>query len=304
LLLTQNDFARRNALLRSMTGYGGSERTDGDRRIRIDIKSVNQRFLDLQIKAPRLLLPVEDRIRKAVQSRLARGRVTVFVDWRDAGETAVALNPLAARKLVSDLRRLGEELSLPGDVDLRSLSAFPQIFDQDGESREADELWTALEPAVAEALDRLVTMREAEGRELHADLVSRLAAIESIVLGVEEAAPSVTEALREKVLTRIKALVDGAVQVDEARIAQEAAVAAERSDFAEEIVRLKAHVTQARECLASDESSGKRLNFLAQEMHREANTIGSKTSDVDISVTVVTLKEEVERFREQVQNVE
>ena len=133
---------------------------------------------------------------------------------------------------------------------------------------------------------------------------SRLAAIGSIVGSVEESAPRVTEVLREKVLSRLRALVDGAVSVDETRIAQEAAVAAERADFAEEIVRLKAHVTQACEGLASDDPSGKRLNFLAQEMHREANTIGSKTADADISVTVVTLKEEIERFREQVQNVE
>ncbi len=291
-------------MLRSMTGYGGSERTDGERRIRIDVRSVNQRFLDLQVKAPRLLLPVEGRIRKAVESRLARGRVTVFIDWRDAGETAVALNLVAARKLVSDLRKLGNDLAIPGDVDLRSLSAFPQIFDQEGESHEADELWAALEPAVAEALDRLVAMREAEGRELHADLDSRLAAIRSIVGSVEESAPRVTEVLREKVLSRLRALVDGAVSIDETRIAQEAAVAAERADFAEEIVRLKAHVAQACESLTSDDPSGKRLNFLAQEMHREANTIGSKTADADISVTVVTLKEEIERFREQVQNVE
>lgn len=291
-------------MLRSMTGYGGSERTDGERRIRVDVRSVNHRFLDLQTRAPRLLMPVEDRIRRAVEARLARGRVTVFVDWRDAGEAALALNRAAARKLVADLRGLGEELGLPGDVDLRALSSFPQIFDQDIESRQADELWRALEPAMTEALDRLVAMREAEGRELLADLDRRLSSVEGILARVEESAPRATEATKERVLSKIRALVNGVVQIDDSRMAQEAAVAAERADFSEEVVRLKAHVTQARACLRDDGPSGKRLNFLAQEMHREANTIGSKTADVDISVTVVTLKEEIERLREQVQNIE
>ena len=291
-------------MLRSMTGYGGSERTDGERRIRIDVRSVNHRFLDIQMKAPRLLLSIEDRIRKAVESRLARGRVTVFVDWRGGGEGDLVINRHAARKLVSDLRELAGELSLSDELDLSSLSAFPQIFDQDGGSGEADDLWDVVEPAVSEALERLVAMRETEGRALHADLESRVAGIENILGKLEEAAPRATEALRDRVLTKIRALIEDSVAVDETRIAQEAAVAAERSDFCEELVRLRAHLTQARECLANEEPTGKRLNFLAQEMHREANTIGSKTSDVDISVTAVELKEEIERFREQVQNVE
>ena len=291
-------------MLRSMTGYGGSERTDGERRIRVDVRAVNHRFLDVQTRAPRVLLPVEDRIRKAVESRLARGRVTVFVDWRDEDAGLIALNRAAARRLVNDLRALGDELGLSGDIDLRSLSSFPQILDQEAASQAADELWGALRPSIDEALDQLVAMREAEGKELKADLEAHLSAIESVMAAVEESAPRVTELLKERVLAKIKALLDTAVQMDEARLAQEAAVAAERSDFSEEVVRLKAHAAQARECLAADDPSGKRLNFLAQEMHREANTIGSKTADVDISVAVVTLKEEIERFREQVQNVE
>lgn len=291
-------------MLRSMTGYGGSERTVGERSVRVDVRSVNQRFLDVQIKAPRILLPVEDRIKKAVEARLDRGRVTVFIDWRDGGGATVALNLAAARSLVRELRELGKELSLSGDLDLSTLSAFPQIFESTEAGEQADELWAFIEPALTRSLDDLVAMREAEGRDLHVELRGRLDSIAAIVSSIEEAAPGVTSVLKEKVVTRIRELMDGVVPLDEARLVQEAAMAAERADFTEEVVRLRAHESQAAECLGSGEPSGKRLNFLVQEMHREANTIGSKTSDTDISVAVVALKEEIEKFREQVQNVE
>ncbi len=291
-------------MLRSMTGYGGSEGTDGGRSVRVDVRSVNQRFLDIQVKAPRLVLPVEDRIRKAVEGRLARGRVTVFIDWRETGESSVVLNAAAARGLVRDLRELGAELSLPGDLDLSALAVFPQIFESTESGRDADDLWAFLSPALTRALDDLVSMREAEGRDLYAELSSRLDSIADIVTSVEAVAPEIRVALKERVLTRITDLLEGIAPVDEARLAQEAAMAADRADFTEEVVRLKAHRSQARDCLEGDAPSGKRLNFLVQEMHREANTIGSKTADTEVSTAVIVLKEEIEKFREQVQNVE
>jgi len=291
-------------VLRSMTGYGGSERTDGERSVRVDVRSVNQRFLDVQIKAPRLLLPVEDRMRKAVEVRLARGRVTVFIDWRGGGGTAVSLNVAAARSLVSELRALGRDLSLPGDLDLSALATFPQIFESSEGGEEADKLWAFVEPALSRALDDLVAMREAEGRELHTELRARLDSIAAIVSTVEETAPGVAETLRDRVMTRIRELMEGVAPIDDARLLQEAAVAAERADFTEEVVRLRAHESQAALCLDSDEPMGKRLNFLVQEMHREANTMGSKTADTEVSGAVILLKEEIEKFREQVQNVE
>jgi uncharacterized protein (TIGR00255 family) len=291
-------------VLRSMTGYGGSERSDGERTVRVDVRSVNQRFLDVQVKAPRALLPVEDRIRKGVESRLARGRVTVFVDWRGGSGEAVTLNSAAARGLVAGLRELGRELSLPGDLDLSALAAFPQIFESDAGGDDADELWAFVEPALSRALDDLVAMRDAEGRELLAELRARLDSISSIVSTIEEAAPRVTVELKDKVVARITELMAGVAPIDDTRLVQEAAVAAERADFTEEVVRLKAHGSQAALCLDSEEPMGKRLNFLVQEMHREANTIGSKTADTEVSTAVIALKEEIEKFREQVQNVE
>ena len=292
-------------MLRSMTGYGSSERTDGGQRIRVELKSVNQRFLDIQIKAPRVLLQIEDRLRQKIESRLARGRVTVYVEWRNQGEAGAAtVNPRAAKKLVEELRDLKDRLSLPGDVDLATLSRFPQLFESDGETPEAEAVWGAFEPVLATALDELVARRESEGGKLNDDLSGRLGTIADIVADIEAAVPEATAALRQRQTEKIRALLDEAMPIDETRLAQELAIAAERSDFTEEIVRLRAHLSHASETLSSGEPVGKRLNFLVQEMHREANTIGSKTADVGVSSTVVNLKEEIEKVREQIQNVE
>jgi len=292
-------------LLRSMTGYGSSERAGEGRRIRAELKSVNQRFLDVQVKAPRFLLQVEDRIRQLVESSLARGRVTVYIDWRaDAENASPTVNAVAAERLVKELRHLRDELQLTGDVDLGVLSRFPQVFENDAATPEADEVWRALEPVLTPALKELLAMRVAEGAELLDDFNGRIAAIGTIVDEIEKSAPAAAEAARERVAERVRTIIAERVPVDEARIAQELAILAERSDFTEEIVRLKAHLTHVTQTLSSDEPVGKRLNFLVQELHREANTIGSKTGDVGISSTVVSLKEEIEKLREQVQNVE
>ena len=291
-------------MLRSMTGYGGSERADGSRSVRVEVRSVNQRFLDVQVKSPRQLLPIEDRIRKATEARLSRGKVSVYIDWRESGESSVALNAGAARALVANLRELGRELGIEGDVDMATLASFPQILEPQNGGRDADELWSFVEPALADALDGLVAMREAEGAELETELKKRLDAIARIVGSIEGKADGVVVALKERVETKMRELLENVATIDESRIAQEAASAAERADFTEEMVRLRAHESQAREALERTEATGKRLNFLVQEMHREANTMGSKTTDTDISVAVVELKEEIEKLREQVQNVE
>lgn len=287
-----------------MTGYGWSERSDDETRIRVEVRSVNQRFLDVQLKAPRLLLQVEDRIRTAIESALSRGRLTVFVEWKSAAAAAPTVNKTAAHELIRQLRSIGEDLSVPGEINLSLLAGFSQIFEQGGETPEADAVWAAFEPALNEALARLVAMREAEGSKLGDELVGRLDAIESITGSIEAVAPEASTAMKERLRTRLASLMDGPVPVDETRLAQEFALAAERVDFTEEVVRLRAHVAACRECLDESEPVGKRLNFLVQEMHREANTIGSKGGDLGITGSVVSIKEEIEKLREQVQNVE
>jgi uncharacterized protein (TIGR00255 family) len=287
-----------------MTGYGSSERTDEERAVRVEIRSVNQRFLDVQVRSPRALLQVEDRIRSLVESSLSRGRVSVYIEWRTAAESAPPVNLEAAHALVRQLRSLSEELSVPGEVNLDILSRFSQIFEGNGETEGADEVWEVLEPVVKDALERLVEMRETEGAKLGEELTERLGEIEGVVSKIEEVSPEASAMMRDRLTERLKSLLDGSVPIDETRLAQEVATAAERADFTEEVVRLKAHAGHARESLASEEPVGKRLNFIVQEMHREANTIGSKGGDLGITESVLTLKEEIEKLREQVQNVE
>ena len=291
-------------MLRSMTGYGCSERTGEERRVRVEVRSVNQRFLDVQIKAPRTMLQVEDRVRKLVESVLARGRVTVYIEWKSATEESPSVNINAAHELIRQLRLLGEELSLPGEVNLSVVTRFPQIFEQGGDPAGVDEVWSFLEPVLSEALGGLRAMREAEGTELGRELTGRLDAIDGIVTVLDESSAVAAEAMKERLTARISTLLDGSVPVDDTRLAQEVAIAAERADYTEEVVRLRAHASQSRECLSSDEPVGKRLNFLVQEMLREANTIGSKGGDIGVTGPVLSLKEEIEKLREQVQNVE
>ncbi len=292
-------------MLRSMTGYGCSERAADGGRVRVEIRSVNQRFLDIQVRGPRQIIQVEDRIRTALESRLERGRVSVYVEWSGAGaQEGPTINREAAAGVVEQLRDIARELSLPGEVSVEVLARFQQIFEQSGSTPQADEVWESLEPGLVEALECLVVMREEEGRRLREELLGRLSAIAAHVAEIEKAAPEAAAALKERLRQRITELMEGTPPVDETRLAQELATAAERSDFTEEVVRLRAHVEHALSCLDEDVPVGKRLNFLVQEMHREANTIGSKTSDVDVSASALSLKEEIEKLREQVQNVE
>ena len=292
-------------MLRSMTGYGSAERTMDGRRVRAEVRSVNQRFLDIQVKAPRLFLRIEDRIRRYLESRLHRGRVTVYMEWREEGESAApGINRAAASMLVGELRELAGELDLPGEIDLAVLTRFPQLFEQADDDPEADRLWDVVAPVLEEAADGLLAMREEEGRQLVAEFEERLEIVGALVAGIEEAAPRAATALKEKMSERVHAFMGDGIEVDQARLAQELASAAERADFTEEIVRLRAHIEQTKAIVASDGAAGKRLNFLVQEMHREANTIGSKNIDLDIAALDLSLKEEIEKLREQVQNVE
>ncbi len=292
-------------MLRSMTGYGSAERTMDGRCVRAEVRSVNQRFLDVQIKAPRLFMRIEDRIRRHLEARLDRGRVTVYMEWREEGDAAApGINRAAASRLVDELRSLAAELGLSGDIDLAVLTRFPQLFDQTDEDPEADALWAAVEPALDTAMDDLVAMREEEGGKLAVELEERLDLVESLVAGIEEAAPRAAVALRAKMKERVEAFMGDGIEVDQSRLAQELASAAERADFTEEIVRLRAHIEHTRTTIKGDGASGKRLNFLVQEMHREANTIGSKNVDLDVAKLDLSLKEEIEKLREQVQNVE
>ncbi|MBD3366978.1 MAG: YicC family protein [Candidatus Eisenbacteria bacterium] len=292
-------------MLRSMTGYGCSERATDGSRVRVEMRSVNQRFLDVQIRGPRIITQVEDRIRSLLEARIERGRVSVYVEWSGTGPAeGPTVNREVAARLVTELRSVADELSLPGEVSIDLLARFQQVFEQGETTPAADEVWDALEPGISESLESMIAMREEEGRRLGEELAGRLDLIEKHVSVMTAAAPDAAQALKNRLRERITELMGETPPVDETRLAQELAQAAERSDYTEEVVRLNAHVEHARRCLEEDAPVGKRLNFLVQEMHREANTIGSKTSDVDVAGSALSLKEEIEKLREQVQNVE
>lgn len=292
-------------MLRSMTGYGSSEQTAGSRRIRVEVRSVNQRFLEVSIKAPRLLLQIEDRIKKAVESAVDRGRVTVHVEWHDSeAASCTTVNLTAARGLVEALRNLKSELKLPGEIGVDLVAGLPQVVEQFEETPSAETVWHDLAPVLSKALEGMVAMRGREGAELGRDFAARLDVIEGHIVTLEKGAPRAAALEKARLAERVKSLMGEGLVVDESRLAQELAMAAERCDYTEEVVRLRSHVAQTRQALKAGEPVGKRLNFLVQEMHREVNTVGSKNTDVEVGNAVIALKEEVEKLREQVQNLE
>jgi len=291
--------------VRSMTGYGRGEAEEPYRKFTVELKAVNHRFSEVVVRLPRTLLALEDRIRRVVLEYVHRGRVDVFVNL-DEGEgrpVAVKVDKDLALAYYKAMKELQGDLGLSGVISLDHLIAMPQIFLPDEPKAEPEEWWPSIERALREACAGLVAMRQEEGAALASDLDTRLAEMENLAGRIAERAPEVAGAYRERLQQRLQELA-GDLAVDPARLAQEVAFFAERADITEELVRLASHLRQARECLAAEGPVGRRLDFLAQEMFREVNTIGSKAQDEMIGKLVVELKIQLEKVREQVQNVE
>lgn len=295
-------------MIRSMTGYGEAERESPAGPLRMVVKTVNHRFFNTNIKTPSGLDKHEGAISDALKRHLARGHVSVSLSiGRTDAESDIGVRPDVekARAYVSALETLRDELSVPGAVNLAMLSRYSEIFraPPPDRSQEVDaDVIVELTDAAAGAAKQL---REAEGERLEADLRARLDAIQTELAAVEERAPARLVEQRDRLREAVKELSEQ-VEVDEDRLAREIAYLAERWDVNEEVVRFRSHVELFREALSGDGSGavGKRLGFLAQEMHREANTIGSKANDAEMARASVALKEEIERIREQVENVE
>ena len=291
--------------MNSMTGYGrGSAASDG-REITVELKSVNHRFLDVALRLPRRLLFLEDGIRKQLAASLSRGHVDVFLNYRntrnDAEQVRVNTGLLAA--YTAAVREANKELYLPDNFGLAEALQLPDVT----EVTEADEDQAAVQElcsqAVAAALEELIRMRELEGERLKADLEQKVRNVDDLASQIETRAPSVVTEYRDKLKERISQLLDGA-EVDESRLAMEVAVFADRAAIDEELVRLHSHVAQMRLLFTDPEPAGKRMDFIVQEMNREFNTIGSKANDKDLTNLVLSGKTEVEKIREQIQNIE
>ena len=292
-------------MVKSMTGYGRAREMRNGRDITVEVRSVNNRYLDCTVKMPRAYIFAEDRMKARVQQAISRGKVDVFVtiDASAADEAVVAVNEPLARGYYEALTRLKTMFSLPGEVTPEVLAKFPDVLavtkaEEDVEAIAAD-ICAVLDDALAAYND----MRAVEGEKLAADVAGRVTTIETVVGKVEERSPQTVAAYRQRLEAKMREVLQSTT-IDESRILTEAAIFADKIAVDEETVRLRSHIAQLRAMLASDEPVGRKLDFLIQEVNRECNTIGSKCSDLTIAQDVVNMKAEVEKIREQVQNME
>lgn len=296
--------------LKSMTGFAQARREESGRAIRITLRSVNHRFLDIHVKAPEGFEALENGIRQSVRTHLRRGHVDVILHYDPSGPAAVAVNRDIAAAYLSAAQSLRKEFGLTAEPDLAGILRLPGVVSppESLATGEDDELAATVQSCLAEALTKLDEMRKSEGHILSEELSNRLRSIRELAARIEPLAERTRPAYSRRIEARLRELIAG-VPVDPARIAQEAAIAAERSDTAEEIARLRSHVQQFESLLASGGEIGKKLDFLLQEMQREANTLLSKTpgtenEGLEITRLALEVKSEVEKLREQVQNLE
>lgn len=290
-----------------MTGYGRGECAQDGFKITVELSSVNRKQSEIAVNLPRELEVLEAQIRDEINKRIARGRLTARVALHAAeGKEAarVHLNRPLAKAYVRELERLAGELKLSGTVSLDLLMRAPGVLQSDEEISDAEDFWPAVETALKKALDTLLKMRLREGAHLEKDLSARMSIMRKSVARVCKQAPLVLKRYREQLIERIKSAGLDKMEIDEDRLIKEVIYFADRSDISEELTRLGSHFQQFDDCQESKEPVGRTLDFLAQEMNREINTIGSKANDSIISREVVILKAELEKFREQAQNVE
>jgi uncharacterized protein (TIGR00255 family) len=288
-----------------MTGFGRGESAGGGRVFTVEVQSVNHRFLEVRCRVPKRLAGLEPRIQQAIQQRFSRGHFEVLVldkDLDGRGRTLKVDLPLAVQ-YVEALKTLQQALGLSGEVTLDMLTAQRDLIAVEESVESLDESWAEIRPALEKALDALAEMRRLEGEALVASLERHLEVVEAVLRGIVERAPEIVRSQRDRLRERVMELLNGRLP-DPARLEQEVALLAERGDVDEECDRLQSHLGQFRATLGHPGPQGRRLDFLLQEMNREANTIGSKSADATLAHLVVGLKTSIERLREQVQNLE
>ena len=293
--------------MKSMTGYGRGECAQDGFKVTVELSAVNRKQAEVAVTLPRELELLETPVRDVVNRSVARGRVNVRVTLHAGeGKTSVRnhLNTELAKAYAAELAKLAKSLKLAGPVTLDQVLRAPGVFQTDAELAEAETLWPALEKALKQGLAAMLKMREREGAHLAKDLSARISVMRAAVERVQTQAPVTAENYRKNLLERIKAAGIESVAPDDERMLKEIVLFADRSDVSEELTRLQSHFQQFADCAKAKEPVGRTLDFLAQEMNREINTIGSKANDAIISREVVTLKAELEKFREQAQNVE
>ncbi len=292
-------------MIKSMTGYGKSEQTIDSLNVTVEIKSVNHRYFEFSARVPREYGFLEEKLKKYCNSLITRGKVECYVSVEDLEEREmeVNVNKTLAAGYVKALKELSERFGLKDDISAVTLSRYPDVITLHKASEDEERIWNAVKAVAETAVSKFIEMRETEGSKLRGDILSRADYIIKCVEFIEGRSPETVREYNEKLKQRMKELL-GDAAVDEQRLLNEAAIYADKIAVDEETVRLRSHISQLREFMNSSEAIGRKLDFLVQEINREANTIGSKAQDVDIAKKVIAIKAEVEKIREQVQNIE
>lgn len=292
-------------MIKSMTGYGKSEQTIDSLNVTVEIKSVNHRYFEFSARVPREYGFLEEKLKKYCNSLITRGKVECYVSVEDLEEREmkVNVNETLAAGYVKALKELSERFGLKDDISAVTLSRYPDVITLHKASEDEERIWNAVKTVAETAVSKFIEMRETEGSKLRGDILSRADYIIECVEFIEGRSPETVREYNEKLKQRMKELL-GDAAVDEQRLLNEAAIYADKIAVDEETVRLRSHISQLRDFMNSSEAIGRKLDFLVQEINREANTIGSKAQDVDIAKKVIAIKAEVEKIREQVQNIE
>lgn len=292
-------------MIYSMTGYGGAKGEYEGISVSAELKSVNNRYLDVNVRLPKSCLFAEEAIRNAVAGHISRGKLDVFigVDSSDADSVSIQVNEALAEAYIQAVRSIAEKYELKDELSALSVARFPEVMSARKENADRDAITQAILTVLEQALNDYDAMRQREGEKLSADILKKLENIESMVSVIEARSPQTVEEYRQKLMDKMKEIL-GDSGVEEARILQEAAIYADKISVDEETVRMGSHISQFRQLLSHGSPVGRKLDFLIQEMNREANTTGSKCSDSRIAKIVIDIKAEIEKIREQVQNIE
>lgn len=292
-------------MIKSMTGFGRAEAVSRERKVSVELKSVNHRYLDLNIKMPKRLSYFEGEIRNVMKTYIRRGKVDVFITYEDytMGGMALKYNAELAKEYLGYLNQMSEELGIENDIRVSTLSRYPDVFTMEEQAPDEEELWSFLEGPLHEACRKFVETREREGANLKQDLLEKLDGLEAKVNVVEKRSPEVVKAYREKLEAKMHELLEDN-QIDDSRIVAEVILFSDKICNDEETVRLRSHIHGMRKILDENEGVGRKMDFMAQEMNREANTILSKSNDLTVSNAAIDLKTEIEKIREQIQNIE
>lgn len=293
-------------MIKSMTGFGRCEVSEGDRKFTVEMKGVNHRYLDANIRMPKKLNFFDSAIRTVLKQYVTRGKVDIFITYEDFTENQVALkyNESLAKEYLDAFKKMEETFGLENDIRVSTVSRCPEVLTMEEQSADEDELWKGLKKALEGALKQFVETRGIEGENLKNDIIAKLDGMYEKVACIEVRSPEIVAEYRAKLEEKVKELLAD-TQMDEGRIAAEVVIFADKICTDEEVVRLKSHIAHMKETFATEENGiGRKLDFIAQEMNREANTILSKANDIEVSNYAIDLKTEIEKVREQIQNIE